>query len=421
MTPRFIGGGDLCWLTPPHLVGKYLDAFACETGKSLVYDPFSGTGTTLVESKKRGCASAGSEALDFCFLASQVKTTWDIPIDRLATTIDDTLSAVAKDYARYGFFTDDSDSLFPSANNRTLDACAIGLPDDQRKLIGAGYISERPLQKLLVFKSHLQQVKDTKIRNLLTLALGAVTLAASNVGFGPEIYARKPKLDSDVYLLLQQQLAMMLEDMRSVQSAANVASQMFLADARNIERLPLQGAVDAVITSPPYPNEKNYARITRLEHVVCDFVTDKHSLKTVKKRLLRSNSNNMYKEDDDDKLVKKFASIQNVANAIEERRIELGKDSGWERLYPSVTRNYFGGMYKHLSALKPLLKKGAKCAYVVGDQMSFLMVHIKTGELLAEIADDIGYKVKNIDLWRERWATASKTMLREEVLVLENK
>ena len=49
--------------------------------------------------------------------------------------------------------------------------------------------------------------------------------------------------------------------------------------------------------------------------------------------------------------------------------------------------------------------------------MSFLMVHIKTGQILAELADDIGFKVLRIDLWRERWATSSKTPIREEVVV----
>ena len=88
--------------------------------------------------------------------------------------------------------------------------------------------------------------------------------------------------------------------------------------------------------------------------------------------------------------VKKFTSIQKIAEEIEQRRISMGKTSGWERLYATVTKHYFGGMYRHLLALKSLMKRGGRCAYVVGDQMSFLLVHIKTGEILAELAEDIG-------------------------------
>ena len=43
---------------------------------------------------------------------------------------------------------------------------------------------------------------------------------------------------------------------------------------------------------------------------------------------------------------------------------------------------------------------------------------IRTGQLLAEIAEDIGYTVEGIDLFRTRMATATGDQLREEVLLL---
>ena len=43
---------------------------------------------------------------------------------------------------------------------------------------------------------------------------------------------------------------------------------------------------------------------------------------------------------------------------------------------------------------------------------------IRTGRLLAEIAQALGYEVVHIDLFRTRLATATKLQLREEVLVL---
>ena len=76
-------------------------------------------------------------------------------------------------------------------------------------------------------------------------------------------------------------------------------------------------------------------------------------------------------------------------------------------------------MYRHLEELKRYLKPGAKLAYVVGDQASYLRVLIQTGELLAEIADSIGYKVLDIDIFRTRISTATGDQLREEVVLLE--
>lgn len=96
----------------------------------------------------------------------------------------------------------------------------------------------------------------------------------------------------------------------------------------------------------------------------------------------------------------------------------MGKTSGFERLYARVTKLYFGGMARHLAELRPLLRPGAQLAYVVGDQMSYLRVMIRTGQLLAGIAQDLGYEVVGIDLFRTRIATVTGEQLREEVVVL---
>jgi len=174
-----------------------------------------------------------------------------------------------------------------------------------------------------------------------------------------------------------------------------------------------------VITSPPYPNEKDYTRITRLESVVLGFIRTKADLQALKKGLIRSNTRNVYKADDDDQWIKEHPEIERIANEIERRRIELGKTSGFEKLYARVTKLYFGGMARHLAALRSVLRPNARLAYVVGDQASYLQVMIRTGQLLADIAQALGYELIRIDLFRTRFATATKEQLREEVVVLQ--
>jgi hypothetical protein len=191
-----------------------------------------------------------------------------------------------------------------------------------------------------------------------------------------------------------------------------------LADARQPEQVLLPNSIDAVITSPPYPNEKDYTRITRLESVMLGFVGSKTELQRLKKTLIRSNTRNVYKGDDDDIWIAEHKEIQQVADIIEKRRIELGKTSGFEKLYGKVTRLYFGGMARHLAGLRTALRPGAQLAYVVGDQASYFRVMIRTGQLLAEIAQALGYELVNIDLFRTRLATATKEQLREEVVIL---
>jgi hypothetical protein len=114
------------------------------------------------------------------------------------------------------------------------------------------------------------------------------------------------------------------------------------------------------------------------------------------------------------------AAVTEVAEAIERRRLDMGKTSGFERQYHRVVRLYFGGMYRHFVCLKTKLRSGARCAYVVGDQASFLRVPIRTAHLLADVALKAGYRVDGIELWRTRRATATGDDLDENVLLLRN-
>jgi DNA modification methylase len=210
----------------------------------------------------------------------------------------------------------------------------------------------------------------------------------------------------------------MVDDLRELNHLSDIPTTVHRADSRSAINLLEPNSIDAVITSPPYPNEKDYTRTTRLESVLLGFINNKTDLRALKYNLLRSNTRNVYKADDDDQWVSDHPEIQRIADEIEARRIELGKTSGFERLYARVTKLYFGGMARHLAELRSVLRPGAHLAYVVGDQASYLRVMIRTGRLLADIAQSLGYELIGIDLFRTRLATATKEQLREEVVLL---
>lgn len=250
----------------------------------------------------------------------------------------------------------------------------------------------------------------------LALATGLVR-SIGNLKFGPEVGVGRIKSDASVVDIWYAHMQTMISDMRDLPARTADAS-VLCADARDAEGVLPRESIDAVITSPPYPNEKDYTRTTRLESVILGLIRHPKELRALKKGMVRSNTRGVYKVDDDDVAVKTHAEIANIADEIERRRVALGKTSGFERMYARVVKLYFGGMARHFDSLRTVLRPGARLAYVVGDQASYLRVMIRTGKLLAELAQSLGYEVIDIDLFRTRLATATRAQLREEVLLL---
>lgn len=386
---------------PPHLVKDYLCRFGVGN-KNCVLDPFCGTGTTLVECKKHGISSIGIEANPVVHLIAQTKTRWDVDTASLVKHA----AAIAEEaQARITKYADN----------------LITLTEEQEQVIIKDSISPIPLHKSLVLLEVLREFHDERFSNYEKTAFAKqVVFSFSNLKFGPEVgVSRKKKFDADVIEIWLAQVTVMAKNIEAFSRGYNAKAVVHLADSRNIGKTLQPNSIDAVITSPPYPNEKDYSRTTRLESVLLGFMSSKKDLRAHKEQFLRSNTRNVYVNDTDEKWITQNSRILELADSIERKRIELGKDSGFEKLYHKVVRLYFGGMACHLEELKPKLRPGAKLAYVVGDQASYFRILIPTGEILADIARHAGYEVVAIDLFRTRLATATKNLLREEVVILQ--
>ena len=396
---------------PPHLVRDYVLRFGLGTGSTLL-DPFCGTGTTLVEAKKLGVSSIGLEAVPVSRLAATTKVNWAPEPDELLRHAELVAEKALARLAADGISDDPTNSDAPGVRLRSL-------PSPSAKLLLKDSISALPLHKVLVLRDALDGEQDPEFADHERLALARILpMEVGNLRFGPEVGVGTVKRDAAVISTWLARVRTMCADLHRLRPLHSTPAVALAGDARAVARQLEPNSIDAVITSPPYPNEKDYSRTVRLESVLLGYLNNRADLQAMKRGLVRSNTRGVYSNDEDDVWIRGDTEVERVAAAIETRRRELGKDSGFERMYHRVTKLYFGGMARHLESLSHALKPGARLAYVVGDQASYLRIMIRTGQILAGIAERSGYEVESIDLFRTRHATATREQLREEVLVL---
>ena len=248
--------------------------------------------------------------------------------------------------------------------------------------------------------------------------ISEVVEESSNIKFGPELYCGPKKTASNVIEGFAHRVEAMEDDIASLdavypEATVNHGDSRYLSKSLQRERI---GPLAAVICSPPYPAEHDYTRNTRLELAFLNEVTDRSSLQTIKRLMIRCHTKGIYQGDKDGRLVESNAPLKAIVDELEKRA--QSKTHGFARLYGKVIQEYFGGMKKHFKSVLPRVRGGAQCAYVVGDQASYLGVHIPTAHILADLAEQVGLECVGIRKWRTRIASTTKRRLDENVLIL---
>ncbi|MGA7218116.1 MAG: hypothetical protein WBX38_07370 [Candidatus Sulfotelmatobacter sp.] len=403
---RFLNGEVHDWYRiilgySDHLVGGLLDEFSLKP-KDRVFDPFCGSGTTLVEGMKRGLAVTGLDANPSSCFAARVKTNWNVDPEALRDLLPPLLKAYQKELRREDCITDPFYTY--------LDAFGYL----------RSWVSIKPARKLVALKRSIRGLRAPKnCKDALTLALVAETVGgSSNVKFGPELYCGKRKRDCAVFSQFETRVRKMCNDLTLVCGTKYGTATVLQGDARDCGLyIGPEQRFSALISSPPYPAEHDYTRNSRLELALLGFVTDRETLRTIKGTMIRSHTKGIYVKDNDAVLMADHKQIQALVVAIDERA--LTKTYGFARLYSRVLCEYFGGLKRHFRSVFPLMWPGSMCAYVVGDQTSYLQVHIPTAELLADIAKDCGFEHVTTRRWRTRWSTTLSRHVAENILLLK--
>ena len=388
---------------PDHMVKSLLACLSPAKGNSF-FDPYCGSGTSLVEAQHYGLNAYGIDANPSSVLASRVKTNWWIDLHRLHTMIDK--------------LSNDASTVDANHDDPILRYL------QKSGMFDRGWIVPSTASQAVAVKRWIDSnIADSEIHDLFSLALlASVVNDLSSVKFGPELYC-VPSVGehSNAVDAVLRRLRRMATDLKGVSTPASI-TQVRLGDARDTRSV--QTAVEwecnpvYIVTSPPYPTDHDYTRNARLELVFMEQVVDRASLRRIKETMLRSHSKRIYVGGKDADAVARFGPVQRIKCEIDSR---IGENhSGFEGQYSKVITNYFGDLLRHFRALEKYLPRGSRLAYVVGDETSYKAVYVPTGELLVEMIESYvpRLKVESLMVWRSRRARKNACVLRESVVFL---
>lgn len=356
------------------------DLFGIEPG-AWVYDPFSGTGTTLICAKQRGINAYGVEAHAFVHWVADVKLYWEFEQRLLGKQLH-RLLAEAQVAVTSQSTSDDLEDVFP-------------------ELV---YKCYHPLDLVVLYRLRefiLNEVEDVKVQDLLKLALTDTLRGAAAAGTGwPYISPRKnngQKPPRDAFAVFQKTVWQMYDDLRTVMGDMPFGEiHNVLGDSREKQALS-DGQVSLALTSPPYLNNYDYADRTRLETyfwglaktwgditrqyrdkllvaATTQVVRKEHQLETVLNREIDYAAPQVYR------------AIQDAIYCMAERRLH----KGGKKDYDLMTALYFNGMFEVLRETYRVLEPGGHFCLVLGDSAPY-GVYVPTHTFIGELALGLGF------------------------------
>lgn len=356
-----------------------------ERSPTLVLDPFAGSGTTLVAAQAAGARACGFESHPFVARIAAAKTRWNQ---------DDAAFAVA------------AESLLATAAKRApanLDDC----PDLLRKC----YTPDVLLELFAIRDTYLERADSMPddTAGLLWLAITAVLRACSHVGTAQWQYVLPSKRKARQVrptVAFAEKVADVLDDIRFARNGRwRDDAEVLLHDARDRVPEELLSAVDLVITSPPYPNNYDYADATRLEMTFWGEVRGWGDLQgAVRKYIIRSCSQHATAERLElPQLLSEplLAPIRDELTLVCGQLADVRLTKGGKKAYHTMIAAYFGDLAKVFRSLRDACVEGCSMCLVVGDSAPY-GVYVPAETWLGQLALATGFQSYRFEKLRDR-------------------
>lgn len=352
------------------------------SSKPRVFDPFAGSGTTLLAAEQMGVASAGVESHPFVSRIAEAKLAW------------------RSDPAKFKVMASKIVQVSQAAHGQSdLDAYP--------KLIHECYDEETllALDRLRIACTECDDGSPSS--QLAWLALTGILRKCSRAGTAQWQYVLPKKSKSKTEApgaAFDKASRLIHSDMLDFTDRQGPVPLLARADARTCEGVP-DGFANLVITSPPYPNNFDYADATRLEMSFYGELRSWSELQSkVRCHLLRSCSQHVTERSIDletvlaDPLLAPIrAEITDVCHQLAEMRLtKAGK-----KTYHLMVACYFLDLAQVWMSLRRVCDSPSEVCFVIGDSAPY-GVYVPVVEWLSRLAVAAGFHSIRFEKTRDR-------------------
>lgn len=323
-----------------------------------VLDPFSGSGTSLVEAILLGHNAFGTEIDSLAKLLIKVKTT---PIS---------LSEI--DFIRNWI-----SSLVKNDNN--IKKASFSNINNLNH-----WFSEENTNKLNYIKEEIEKIEKNNIKDFLNICFASIIRKSSNADdVSPKPYVsnriKKEALNPfEIYPKVVKNYLAHMEDFSNKLSDAKVKSILLEGDALEIKT---NITFDVAITSPPYINAFDYARTLRLENLWLDLETEK-SILDKKKEYVGTENIQVKNEKENLSIIDKSALLEKYFYDIKLK----------DKRRALIVKKFFEDMNTNLVEVYNKLKPNGSYCVVIGNS-NIRKTEIESWKIICKIAIQIGYEI----------------------------
>lgn len=342
-------------------------------------DPFGGSGTTALACSEIGLSCISIEVNPFVYSVAKSK----LNTDYSKVALDDAVSRWLDAFRLEGFEEADIPAM------KTISESG-----GRAKWL----YHDETLKTLLRLRKSLKAV-DEPYKNLFETTLASVSLDVGNTKKDGKCVRYKPHWQ-ELHVTEQAVLDRLLASIKEIGKDIGRMEGKFQGRPKNGERLLLGSAldvlpslksdsVDAVVTSPPYLNTFDYTDVYMPELWLFGHVTSYGEVRELRKRTIRSHVQIPW----DAKNPGLSDSIVDLIESIS------GDGESWNKSIPAMLAGYCHDMKQVFRELARIVRTGGNVFVVVGTS-SYNHVHVPTDVILALIAKDSGFSLKEVRISR---------------------